>query len=80
MDPYRNLVDASMVRLKMVELSYRLPAKACRKIGLKGLRIYVNGNNLYLWTKMADDRDFGSGNRGAYPTLKRFNVGLNFNL
>lgn len=80
MDPYRNLVDASMVRLKMVELSYRLPSKACRSIGLKGLRVFVNGNNLYLWTQMADDRDFGGGNRGAYPTLKRFNVGINFNL
>lgn len=79
-EPLRNLYDASMVRLKMVELAYRFPAADCKKMGLAGLRVFVNGNNLYLWTKMADDREFGGGNRGTYPTLKRFNLGFNLDL
>lgn len=80
MDPLLDHVDASIVRLKLVELAYRLPQKACSKIGLKGLRFYVSGNNLCLWSHMADDRDFGGGNEGGYPTMKRFNVGININL
>ena len=80
-DPYRNLYDASMVRLKMVELAYDMPESFCNKIGIAGLRFYFNGNNLLLWTDMADDRDYNREGTGAangdYPTLRRFNVGFN---
>ncbi len=76
-DPYRTLYDASTVRLKMVEVAYRLPKRALDKIGLKGLRVFFNGNNLYLWTSMPDDRDYGGNARGAYPTLRHFNLGIN---
>lgn len=79
-EPLRNLYDASMVRLKMVELAYRFSSASCKKMGLAGLKVFVNGNNLYLWTKMADDREYGGGNRGTYPTLKRFNFGFNLDL
>jgi hypothetical protein len=79
-EPLRGLYDASMVRLKMVELAYRFSSSECKKMGLAGLKVFVNGNNLYLWTKMADDREYGSGNRGTYPTLKRFNFGFNLDL
>ncbi len=79
-EPLRNLIDASLIRLKMVELAYRFSAPSCKKMGVAGLRLFVNGNNLYLWTKMADDREYGSGNRGTYPTLKRFNFGFNLDL
>ena len=79
-DPYRNLIDASMVRLKMVEIAYRLDKFTCKRFGVQGLRLFVNGNNLYLWSKMADDRDYNNGTtniRGDYPMMKRFNVGFN---
>ena len=79
-EPLRSVYDASMVRLKMVELAYRFSTESCKKMGLAGLKVFVNGNNLYLWTKMADDREYGSGNRGTYPTLKRFNFGFNLDL
>ncbi|MDX9748540.1 MAG: SusC/RagA family TonB-linked outer membrane protein, partial [Paludibacter sp.] len=79
-EPLRNLYDGSMVRLKMVELAYRFSTASCKKMGVEGLRVFLNGNNLYLWTKMADDREYGGGNRGTYPTLKRFNVGFNLDL
>lgn len=79
-EPLRNLYDGSMVRLKMVELAYRFAPRTCKKMGLSGLKVFVNGNNLYLWTKMADDREYGGGNRGTYPTLKRFNFGFNLDL
>ena len=46
-------------------------------------KIYLNGNNLWVWSKMPDDRESnfaGSGNQGAYPTVKRFNLGVKFTL
>lgn len=84
-EPYGSYYDASLVRLKTVELSYDFPKKTCKKIGISGLRLFANGNNLYLWTDLPDDREFnGNGTqesqyRGDYPTMKRFNFGLNVN-
>ena len=84
-EPHRNLYDASVVRLKTVEVSYNVPKKFCKKIGFSALKVFVNGNNLYLWTDMPDDREYNGSNtqesqyRGDYPTMKRFNFGLNLN-
>jgi TonB-linked SusC/RagA family outer membrane protein len=84
-DPNKNWYDASLVRLKTVEISYDIPKKICERIRVDGLRIFANGNNLYLWTDMPDDREFnslensGTDYRGDYPTMKRFNFGFNLN-
>lgn len=76
--------DGSYVRLKNAEVSYRIPNKLTRKIGVNSCRVYVNGDNLWLWTKMPDDREgnlggYGSTN-GAYPTVRRFNLGIDITL
>ena len=87
-DPYSNWFDASLVRLKTIELSYDLHQEVCNRIGLGGLRVFINGNNLFLWTKLPDDREYNepdsetlinSQSRGDYPTMKRFNFGFNLN-
>lgn len=79
--PYSQLYDASMVRLKMIDISYSFSKKACKKMGISDLKVYLNGNNLLLWTDMADDRDFNNSSLantyGDYPTMKRFNLGFN---
>ncbi len=80
-----NYYDASLVRLKTIELAYSIPKALLKKSGVDQLRIFVNGNNLYLWTDLPDDREFNGGNvtqssfRGNYPTLKRINFGFNLN-
>ena len=55
-----------------------------KKLGLNDLKVFVSGNNLWLWTRMPDDREsnFSSygGATGAYPTMKRINFGIKFNL
>ncbi|MDC1277034.1 hypothetical protein N8Z48_02625, partial [Algibacter sp.] len=57
--------------------------ETCEKLGLKKLQIFVNGNNLFLWSNLPDDREFNTSSetqsRGDYPTLKRFNFGFNMN-
>jgi len=81
--PRDNWLDGSLTRLRAVSISYDIPKTTCEKFGLKKLQVFANGNNLFLWSDMPDDREFNSSgeaqSRGDYPTLKRFNVGLNMN-
>ena len=83
-DGSRFFYDGSYVRLKNAEIAYTLDenSKLLKGLGFESLRLFVNGNNLYVWTKMPDDRESnfagtGWASQGVYPTLKRFNLGLN---
>ena len=76
--------DGSYLRLKNVELSYTFQkSNWLKKMGIKNCRIYLNGDNLYMWTKMPDDRESNTGyssSDGAYPTMRRFNLGIDITL
>lgn len=77
------LYDGSYVRLKNAEVAYALTEKQIHRIGLTSLRIFFNGNNLWVWSRMLDDRESnfaGAGSQGAYPTVKRYNLGLRLTL
>ena len=78
------LCDGSYIRLKNVEIAYTFTQPWIHKLGVKDLKVFVSGNNLWLWTRMPDDREsnFSSngGATGAYPTVKRINFGVKFNL
>ena len=79
------LYDGSYVRLKNVEVGYTWSNKTwIRNLGLSSLKLFVSGNNLWMYTNMPDDREtngsFYSGGGGAYPTVKRINFGLKFSL
>ncbi len=79
----KNLYDGSYIRLKNAEVSYTFKKGWVKKIGLNNLKIYLNGNNLWLWTRMPDDREAnlsGAGFLGAYPTVRRYNLGIKFTL
>jgi len=78
----RWLYDATYVRLKNVTISYTLPAHKLIS-GLSNVRIYVSGENLYLY-----DHYYGGyspeaesnegGDYGTYPVARTITVGLNF--
>ena len=73
------LYDGSYFRLKNVEIAYTWTKGWIKKLGFSSLKLYVNGNNLFLITKMPDDREsnYGwSGSGGAYPTVRRYNFGF----
>lgn len=77
------LYDGSYIRLKNVEVAYTFTKGFVKKFGVQNLKVYLNGNNLWLWTRMPDDREAnlsGAGYLGAYPTVKRFNLGIKFTL
>lgn len=77
--------DGSFIRLKTAELSYTFTQSWVKNLGLNSVQIYANGNNLWVWSRMPDDRESnfagtGLASQGAYPTVKRFNLGLKVNL
>lgn len=79
------MYDGSYVRLKNAEVAYTFNRGWVERFGIRTLRVYANGNNLWLWTKMPDDRESnfagtGWAAQGAYPTVKRYNFGLNITL
>lgn len=77
------LFDGSYIRLKNAEVAYTFNERLVRNIGFSALKIFVNGNNLWVWSKMPDDRESnfaGSGGQGAYPTMRRYNLGIRFTL
>ncbi|AVR45596.1 hypothetical protein C7S20_10140 [Christiangramia fulva] len=72
------LKDASYVRLKNMELAYNIPVDSFQSKFIQGARIYVNGNNIYTWTKIKGyDPENGDGRGWTYPQMKIWNVGLN---
>jgi TonB-linked SusC/RagA family outer membrane protein len=80
----RYMYDGSYLRLKNAEIAYTFDGKTnwIKSAGLQSIRFYFNGNNLFLWSNMPDDREAnyagtGWASQGAYPTVKRFNFGAN---
>ena len=77
--------DGSFIRLKNAEIAYTFTQKWVKTLGLESLRVFVNGNNLWVWSRMPDDRESnfagtGLASQGAYPTVKRVNFGIKINL
>ena len=75
------IYDSSYLRLRMIELGYTLTGLSwVKQAGFSNMRLFLNGNNLFFWSKLPDDREQtytgGSATEGAYPTLKRVNLGI----
>lgn len=71
------LRDASYLRLKNVELAYNLPVETLKGDFLQGIRLYVNANNVYTWTKIPNfDPENADGRGFGYPQLRIWNFGV----
>lgn len=70
--------DASFLRFKNLEVSYKLPKTFAQKLGMENARVYLMGNNLCVWDKLKMwDPEFGSAKSGAaYPLTRTFSLGL----
>lgn len=83
-DAQRHMYDGSYLRLKNAEIGYTFDESnsSIKSWGVQNVRIFINGDNLIFWSKMPDDRESnyagtGWAAQGAYPTVKRFNLGAN---
>jgi TonB-linked SusC/RagA family outer membrane protein len=73
------LKDASYVRLRNFSFGYNFSKKMLEKSFLTSLKIFIQAENLYTWTKWRGfDPDFGdTANVGAFPTPRTVSFGLN---
>jgi TonB-linked SusC/RagA family outer membrane protein len=74
-----NVQDASYLRLKNLEIGYTLPMRYLSKIGIKGVRAYVNGYNIATLSDVKYvDPEHPSATFGyLYPLNKTYSFGLN---
>lgn len=75
------VVDKSYLRVKNIQLGYRLPKLITQKVSLEAIRVYCSFENLLTFTKYTGfDPEIRGGNSGIdsfnYPTMKQSTVGL----
>ena len=73
-------VDATMIRVNNMTLSYRLPATILERIGLSDARILATGNNLWVLKNPLKNRDPYNSSILDYPILRTMSVGLSVGL
>jgi TonB-linked SusC/RagA family outer membrane protein len=80
--------DGSYLRIQNVSLGYTLPAKWMRNVKINQLKLYVNVQNLYTFTKYngfdpeigiqgAGDTRTTGVDTGRYPSPRIYTIGLN---
>ena len=76
------LQDASYFRLKNLVLGYNLPQTLVGKIGMKNVRAYLSGDNVFTLTKYtgADPERTGSGRFATFPQVRIYSAGLKVTL
>ena len=77
----RYLSRGDYIRLQNVNLNYRFPSSLINRWGLNSVNVFLQGNNLALFTPYSGpdpDNASASGNTDrAYPIQRSFSVGLN---
>ncbi|WNJ20068.1 TonB-dependent receptor [Pontibacter sp. G13] len=76
--------DGSYLRLSNITFAYNLPKNFLTRIGVKGCRLYVAGDNLHVWTNYTGyDPDVSVGNNqltpgldfDSYPRMRTYRMG-----
>lgn len=79
----RFLVDRSFLKLKNLTLSYSLPQELLRKANLSSVNVFLQGENLFTWTKVQGldpEQTFDGSTYYRYPAMKTISLGLNIKL
>lgn len=85
----RYLYDASFLRIRNLAIGYTLPEQLCRKIGMAGIRVSANFQNLFTfdnypgYTVESNYSGNSSTNNGvdfgSYPSARVMTLGVNIN-
>ena len=72
-------ISAASVRLTRLTLAYTLPNQWFRSIGIKNVRLNITGQNLINFYNPYPEKFTSpmAGTYGAYPTLRKWDIGLN---
>ena len=71
------LVDGSYFKIQDVQLAYHFPGKLLQKVGVRELCLFVNGTNLYTFTKVKDvDPEAINSGVTTYPLFMNITGGI----
>lgn len=71
--------DASYCRVKYMQLGYTFDQMGLKKIGISSIRLYVNAQNPFTFSKEDLVDPESRGQLGAYPLVKTYSFGVNLN-
>ncbi|HEY0174908.1 MAG TPA: TonB-dependent receptor [Pedobacter sp.] len=82
-----NLQNAQYLKIRNAELSWKLPDNWINRLKVSSIRVFINGQNLYTWTKFkmyVDPENLNVVNQAfplqaLYPSSRVYNLGLNVN-
>ena len=75
--------NGNYLRLKTAQIGYNFPKKWLAPAGIQGLRLYVEGYNLFTLSKLTKyniDPESPAVNNGYYPQQRTFTLGLKLSL
>jgi len=72
--------DLDFIRLKTLDFGYYLPAEKMKSWGVKNARLYVQGVNLFYWSKFKLwDPELNTSNGSSYPNTRTISLGIQAN-
>lgn len=81
-----NIEKVNHLRLKQMTLGYNVPKEWLKKVNIEGVRLFVTGENLFLWTNYSgldpetvNPAAGGIDNFDNYPLARKFTLGLTLN-
>ncbi len=75
----KDIEDASFLRFRNVTLSYNFAGELLKQTRfIKGMRLYAQGQNLFVWSKWSgfDPEDNNNIGQYEYPSARTFTVGV----
>jgi len=75
--------NLAYLRFKVITLGYNVPDELCKKLKLKGVRLYVSGQDLFTISKATwghsfdPEEGYKTTNEQTYPFTKVKSIGLN---
>lgn len=72
--------DASYCRVKYIQMGYTFDQMGLKKLGISSIRLYVNLQNPFTFTKENLIDPEGKGQMDSYPIVKTYSFGLRLNL
>lgn len=71
--------DGHNLRLRSLNVSYNLPAKLSKPVGIDQLRVFFSGFNLLTLINPYPYKDASVGFWSDYPSIRSYNLGINLN-
>ncbi|MDR0698478.1 MAG: TonB-dependent receptor [Tannerella sp.] len=71
--------NTAYLRLKNIVLTYNVPAKYYKSLGVSKIGVFLSGNNVALLYSATDKFDPEVDGIGVYPAMKTFAIGANIN-